>query len=348
MIRTMDHQVTALPRAVAPHGAGAGRWSADEPSRRGAAGTSARLRSASAVLPTSDSARHPRPTEPSAPSRAAFRPPSASTHRHPAAADARAAVVPSSVDGLGSVEREGQPMVLVIAHLPILRLQNVKMVASLGYRALEVADAEQALAIYQRVQPRAVLLDITQMEATALHLIRTIRRIDDAARIAVFASHASRTLVLQALQAGACHFLVKPVPTTRLVQALQDLVSTPTERRHPRVATALRATMTIGMAQGTCVIKDLSVGGARCRVDDDALIRGNVQGEVVQLRFVLPDRPEPVLVIGRIAWSAAATSMGLTFLQLAEEDQARVERFCHWAAQYQIQEEGTVADRRAS
>ncbi len=225
-----------------------------------------------------------------------------------------------------------QPTLLVVGDSSLTRRQVVKAATALGYQSLEAATADEAVAIYERRRPQGVMVDISHVERQAAALIRALRALDAAARITVLSNAAPREVVMGLMQEGMRGFLVKPVPSVRLAQALQDVVVVPTERRHRRVALALRGALLPATADGPlqpCVVVDLSVGGARCRVERSSGTARS-DGAIVQLGLVLPDGP--LQPLARIARASGDGELGLAFLPLEPGDVERLERFLAWAA----------------
>jgi len=244
-----------------------------------------------------------------------------------------------------------QPTLLVVGDSSLARLQVVKAATALGYQPLETATADEAAAIYERRRPQGVVLDISRMEREAVALIRALRALDASARIAVLSSHAPREMVVALLHEGARTFLVKPVPSARLARAVQDVVVAPTERQHRRVTLALRGALSAAAVGGLpqpCVITDLSVGGARCRVEGPP-VEVRTVGAVVQLGLTLPDGP--LQPLARLARATGDGELGLAFLDVEPSEAARLERFLAWAAVHLMHGEaaaGAVANRGAS
>ncbi|HEY3110082.1 MAG TPA: response regulator, partial [Chloroflexota bacterium] len=71
----------------------------------------------------------------------------------------------------------------------------------------------------------AVLLDITMPDLDGLSTLREIRRLDPRARVAMVTGMGQQSIVLQAIQAGAADFVVKPFEGTRVLAAIQKLVA---------------------------------------------------------------------------------------------------------------------------
>jgi len=246
--------------------------------------------------------------------------------------------------------RRALPSVMIVADKAIMRLHSVNLLKRSGFQTFESNGGEAALSLYELKRPDAVLLDISLSEDDGLATLQRILTLHPDARVGVVSGRARRELVLEAIKGGAADFVVKPFPPGRLLQAVGKLVSPPTERQHPRVRTNFPAEIGFDDAVAPahpCVIEDLSMGGARCRLTRPLLGGDPAVGSAVSLRFTLPGGATPITTIGRVARRADAGVLSITFLQIAEHDRDTIDAYCQRALRQQGSDTGSPADRQS-
>lgn len=226
------------------------------------------------------------------------------------------------------------PVVLIVGETALLRLPLVTLAHRFGYRPVEAGLGAEAPECYTERRAAGVLLALRRGDEAELATLRALTAAPIGARVVVIAPYARDTLVHAALQAGACAFLSQPAPEWRLVQALERVVAPPTRRISERIAAQLPAHLALpehGIAAAPCLIEDLSLSGARCRVRERAAGAVLRAGTVGTLTVTLPDGTS-VQTTSRVVRLVAADVIGLTFLHLAERDRARLEGYYRHAS----------------
>jgi two-component system chemotaxis response regulator CheY len=84
----------------------------------------------------------------------------------------------------------------------------------------EAENGKVAVASYQKVQPDIVTMDITMPEMNGIDAVKAIKAIDPAAKVIMVSAMGQQPMVIEAIQAGAVDFIVKPFQPDRVVEAL--------------------------------------------------------------------------------------------------------------------------------
>lgn len=93
-----------------------------------------------------------------------------------------------------------------------------------GYEVVgEAADGKQAVDKYRELKPDLVTMDITMPNMDGITAIKSILSVDPEARIVVVSAMGQKALVIEALNAGAKDFVVKPFEADRILEALGKL-----------------------------------------------------------------------------------------------------------------------------
>ena len=101
------------------------------------------------------------------------------------------------------------PVVLVVEDNTAMRTLIRSLVEEVAPVVHECEEGEHAVALYLRVRPDWVLMDITLGETDGLAATRAIRRADPDAHVIIVTEHGDEAYRRAAVQAGACGFVLK-------------------------------------------------------------------------------------------------------------------------------------------
>ncbi|MEF3696069.1 response regulator [Desulfolutivibrio sp.] len=110
-------------------------------------------------------------------------------------------------------------MVVDDSNLTIKKM--VKMIEDLGHKVVHVAsNGRQAAEDYLRVKPDLVTMDITMPDMDGIEATKRIMAVDDKAVIVMVTSHGQEQMVMDAIEAGAKGYVLKPVKAEKLAEHL--------------------------------------------------------------------------------------------------------------------------------
>ncbi|HET7629069.1 MAG TPA: response regulator [Bacillales bacterium] len=89
----------------------------------------------------------------------------------------------------------------------------------------EAGDGAEAVEKYQETSPDLVILDITMPEMDGLTALKEIKKIDGDAKVIMCSAMGQQAMVIDAIQAGAKDFIVKPFQAERVVEAINKALS---------------------------------------------------------------------------------------------------------------------------
>ena len=90
-----------------------------------------------------------------------------------------------------------------------------------------VGEAEtgvQAVERYQQLKPDLVTMDIIMPEMGGIEAVKEITTFDPQARVLMCSAMGQQALVVEAVQAGAKDFVVKPFQPSRVLEAVQRIL----------------------------------------------------------------------------------------------------------------------------
>jgi two-component system chemotaxis response regulator CheY len=88
----------------------------------------------------------------------------------------------------------------------------------------EAGTGTSAVERYKELRPDLVTMDIVMPDMGGIDAVRTITAFDPDARIVMCSAMGQQALVVDAIQAGAKDFVVKPFQPTRVLEAVQRVL----------------------------------------------------------------------------------------------------------------------------
>ena len=88
----------------------------------------------------------------------------------------------------------------------------------------EAQTGAEAVEKYRQLQPDLVTMDIVMPEMGGIDAVREITRSHPQARILMCSAMGQQALVIEAIQAGARDFVVKPFQPSRVLEAVQRVM----------------------------------------------------------------------------------------------------------------------------
>lgn len=115
--------------------------------------------------------------------------------------------------------------VLVCDDALFMRTMVKDILAQAGFTVVgEAENGQQAVEQYRKLKPDLVTMDIIMPELGGIEAVKKIMEDDPQARILMCSAMGQQALVLEAIQAGAKDFVVKPFQPSRVLEAVQRVL----------------------------------------------------------------------------------------------------------------------------
>ncbi|HID32367.1 MAG TPA: response regulator [bacterium (Candidatus Stahlbacteria)] len=88
----------------------------------------------------------------------------------------------------------------------------------------EAAGGSEAIKAYQEKNPDLVTMDIIMPDMSGIEAVKEIVKIDPKARILMVSAMGQQSLVIEAIQAGALDYVVKPFQPSRVLEAIERIL----------------------------------------------------------------------------------------------------------------------------
>lgn len=112
--------------------------------------------------------------------------------------------------------------ILIVDDAAFMRMMIKDILSKNGYEVLgEAQTGKEAVELYMKLKPDLVTMDITMPEMNGIDAVRAIKKLDPAARIIMCSAMGQQAMVIDAIQAGARDFIVKPFQPNRVIEAVQ-------------------------------------------------------------------------------------------------------------------------------
>ncbi|ACJ33865.1 chemotaxis protein CheY [Anoxybacillus flavithermus NBRC 109594] len=122
---------------------------------------------------------------------------------------------------------EGKEMarILIVDDAKFMRMTLANILKKANHEvAGEAENGKEAVDLYIELKPDIVTLDITMPVMSGLEAVREIKRHDPHAKIIMCSAMGQQKMVVEAIEAGALDFIVKPFDESRVMEAIQRVL----------------------------------------------------------------------------------------------------------------------------
>jgi two-component system chemotaxis response regulator CheY len=115
--------------------------------------------------------------------------------------------------------------VLIVDDAIFMRRMLSDIIKEAGHEVIgEASNGREAIDLYAKQKPDLVTMDIIMPEMGGIDAVKEIVAKDKNACILMVSAMGQQQLVVEAIQAGARDFIVKPFESSRIVNAIDRLV----------------------------------------------------------------------------------------------------------------------------
>jgi two-component system chemotaxis response regulator CheY len=112
--------------------------------------------------------------------------------------------------------------ILVVDDAAFMRMMIRDILSKNGYEVVgEAQDGAQAIEKFKELNPDLITMDITMPEMDGITALKEIRKIDSNAKVIMCSAMGQQAMVIDAIQAGAKDFIVKPFQADRVIEAIK-------------------------------------------------------------------------------------------------------------------------------
>ena len=91
----------------------------------------------------------------------------------------------------------------------------------------EAENGEEAVLLYQELQPDLVIMDITMPVKNGIEALKDMIQLNPKVKVIMCTAMRQKRIVVEAIEAGAKDFIVKPFEETKVVEAIRHVLGNP-------------------------------------------------------------------------------------------------------------------------
>jgi two-component system chemotaxis response regulator CheY len=110
--------------------------------------------------------------------------------------------------------------ILIVDDAAFMRMMIRDILSKDGYVIHEATNGAEAIEKYEEFRPDLVTMDITMPDVDGIEALRKIRDMDSEAIVLMVSAMGQQKLILEALEAGAADFIVKPFQPTKVLETV--------------------------------------------------------------------------------------------------------------------------------
>ena len=115
--------------------------------------------------------------------------------------------------------------ILIVDDAAFMRMMIKDILIKEGYDVVgEAENGAQAVEKYKELNPDLVTMDITMPEMDGISAVKEIMKINKGAKVVMCSAMGQQAMVIDAIQAGAKDFIVKPFQPDRVIEAISKVL----------------------------------------------------------------------------------------------------------------------------
>lgn len=115
--------------------------------------------------------------------------------------------------------------ILIVDDAAFMRMMIRDVLTKNGYEILgEAENGQKAIEKFKELNPDLVIMDITMPEVDGIQAVKEIKKISPDAKVVMCSAMGQQAMVIEAIQAGARDFIVKPFQADRVIEAVKKVI----------------------------------------------------------------------------------------------------------------------------
>ncbi|MBP1154953.1 MULTISPECIES: response regulator [unclassified Paenibacillus] len=116
--------------------------------------------------------------------------------------------------------------ILVVDDAAFMRVMLKDILMKGGHQIVgEAGNGVEAIEQYKKLKPDLVTMDITMPEMEGIEALKHIKQVDPMAKVIMCSAMGQQLMVVQAIQAGAQDFVVKPFQPDRVLESVKKALA---------------------------------------------------------------------------------------------------------------------------
>ncbi len=115
--------------------------------------------------------------------------------------------------------------ILIVDDAAFMRMMIKDVLSKNGFEISgEAENGAKAIEKFKELDPELVIMDITMPEVDGIQAVKEIKKINGSAKVIMCSAMGQQAMVIEAIQAGAKDFIVKPFQAERIIEAVKKVL----------------------------------------------------------------------------------------------------------------------------
>ena len=115
--------------------------------------------------------------------------------------------------------------ILIVDDAAFMRMMIKDVLTKNNFEVIgEAENGAKAVESYKELDPELTIMDITMPEMDGIQAVKEIKKINPEAKVIMCSAMGQQAMVIEAIQAGAKDFIVKPFQADRVVEAVKKVI----------------------------------------------------------------------------------------------------------------------------
>ena len=115
--------------------------------------------------------------------------------------------------------------ILIVDDAAFMRMMIKDVLTKNGMEVVgEAENGAVAIEKFKELSPELTIMDITMPEVDGIEAVKKIKELDPNAKIIMCSAMGQQSMVIEAIQAGAKDFIVKPFQAERVLEAVKKVI----------------------------------------------------------------------------------------------------------------------------
>ena len=114
--------------------------------------------------------------------------------------------------------------ILIVDDSPLFRVLLKEVLVENGHVTYEASNIAEAMEVFQKESPELIFKDLIMEDDNPLALIGEFKALNPEVKIVICSTETQKSLIYQAIKAGAKDFLIKPFNTNEVTMTVNRLL----------------------------------------------------------------------------------------------------------------------------
>ncbi|GAB6088226.1 response regulator [Alkaliphilus crotonatoxidans] len=115
--------------------------------------------------------------------------------------------------------------ILIVDDAAFMRMMIKDVLTKNGFEVVgEAENGAKAIEKFKELGPLLTIMDITMPEVDGIQAVKEIKKLDPNAKVIMCSAMGQQAMVIEAIQAGAKDFIVKPFQADRVIEAVKKVI----------------------------------------------------------------------------------------------------------------------------